>query len=125
MIKINEIELNKHLYLGGIETAPNISFQQKRSIDGISELITKPLIGGRVLTLGTTNIEGKNQGIWCKEIIDEIKALELQNSVVSLNYYGTTYSVRIVDTTDFQQLYQWELPTPSKKFLGKIILIEV
>lgn len=122
---LNSLTINDDMYLEGVEAAPNIMYEQKRSIDGISSLATKVIVGGRTLSLGSTNERGALQGIWYQKDIDTIKTLERANAPVTLDYHGTVFTVKIVDTTDFKQLHQFEPVHPCKMYTGKITMIEV
>jgi hypothetical protein len=113
------------MYLGGIAEAKQVVHEQKRSIEGVSFLTTRVLAGGRNLTLGTTNLNGAVQGIWFQQDVDQIKALETANASVTLNYHGDVYTVKIVDTSDFKQMFQSEVVQPCKAYLGTVKMIEV
>lgn len=125
MIFLGGIEINKNMFLDGNVNSKNISYQQKRAIDGNSNLTSKTLDGGRIFTLGSTSLNNAYQGIWLQKDIEELKALEKENNRLVFEYYGASYNVKIVDTTGFQQLFQWEESGPCKKYIGSIILIEV
>lgn len=124
-ITLGALTINDDMYLDGVVQAKNISYEQKRSIEGVSAVSTKVIVGGKLLTLGTTNERGATQGIWFQKEIDALKALELQNLVLTLDYHGAVYTVKIVDTTDFKQLQQFEPVHPCKMYLGKFSMIEV
>jgi len=113
------------MYLSGVTQARQISYQQNRTVEGASVLSTVPTPGGRVLALETTQLNGAIQGIWCQAVIDDIKLLEAVNNVVDLVDNGVTYSVKIVDTTQLSQLLQFEPVSPTKKYIGRIEMIEV
>ncbi len=123
-ITLGGLDISDNMYLEGFESALLVSVEQLRTIDGISIVKTKPTPGGRNLTLGTQSKSGATQGIWCSELIDQIKDLELASQVVSLDYRGTLYDV-IITGTKFTPFHQWELEGPYKKFTGSISLTEV
>ena len=125
MITLGGIVISDNMYLGGVTQARQVVPQQLRTSEGISLLTVHATPGGRTLTLGTTNLNGATQGIWCQSNIDEIKDLEATNVPVVLNHNGDIYNVRIVDTSDFTQFFQNEPVSPNKKYTGKITMIEV
>ncbi len=124
MITLGGIEISDNMYLGGVTQAKQVSFKQSRTIEGVSILRTVATPGGRVLTLGTTFLNNATQGIWCKSTIDEIKLLELQLLTIVLDHHDTIYNVKIIDTTDFAQMFQWEPVSESKKYTGRLTMIE-
>lgn len=124
MITLGGVSISTNMYLSGLESASLVSVEQLRTIEGVSVVRAKPTPGGRTLTLGTQNKSGATQGIWCWEIIEQIKTLELSASAIELNYRGDVYSV-IIAGTSFAAFHQWEPEGPYKKFTGSITLIEV
>ena len=124
MITLGGIEISDNMYLGGVIESKQIEHEQVRTVEGISRLRTVPTPGGRELTLGTTNDKGV-MGIWCQSVIEEVKALEATNQVLTLDHHGTIYLIKITDTSDFQPLFQWEPSSPKKHWVGNIKMIEV
>lgn len=123
-INLGGIVISDNMYLNGIESASQVAIEQMRTIEGVSVVRAHPTPGGRALTLGSQNLSGMTQGIWCSETIDQIKELELAAVSVSLDYRGDIYAV-IITGTRFVPMYQFELEGPYKKFTGTISLIEV
>ncbi|MCA1807446.1 MAG: hypothetical protein LC687_06340, partial [Actinobacteria bacterium] len=113
------------MYLEGVESAENIVYEQKRSLEGSSYLRTVALSGGRTLTLGTVSSSGSIMGLWYKKDVDDIKALELANAAVTLDYHGTTFTVKVVDTSNFEQFLHTEPVSDCKLYTGTITMIEV
>ena len=121
-ITLGGLEINDNMYLSGLENAPGIAFSQVRTILGTSVTAVKPLIGGRSLVLGSQ--KGKSlQGIWCSHIIDSLKPIESQGSVISLDYRGNIFNVIIVKTS-FSPMLVSEVEGPNKKFTGEVYLVE-
>lgn len=125
MITLGSITISDNMYLGGVTQAKQVIPQQLRTSEGLSLLTVHVTPGGRTLTLGTTNLNGATQGIWCQSTIDEIKDLEATAATVVLDHNGDIYNVKIVDTSDFSQFFQNEPVSPDKKYTGKITMIEV
>lgn len=125
MIELAGVELNDNLTLAGIETARVISAEKKWSLDGYLHVNALALANGEELTLGTTDQDGKRQGVWCKSQIDLIKAAQALAAAVVLNYRETYYNVLIADTSELNVLYQSQLEGPNKKYVGRITLIKV
>ncbi len=125
MITLGGIELDRNLYLGGVEQSKNTAVQQVRTVEGVSIVTTKATPGGRTLTLGTDTTLRPLQGIWCQTIITQIKDLQLANQEVELVYYGVAYNVKIIITTDFDQRIAHQLRGDGKEYTGTITLIEV
>lgn len=126
MITLGGIEINKDMYLHGVIESRQIAFTQGRTVvDGLPFLLTKPTPGGRVLTLQTSKVGGATQGIWCQSVIEAVKELESPNNPVQLNYHDDIYTVQVVDTSNFEQLFSFEVLGPTKRYTGKIITIEV
>ncbi len=125
MITLGGIVISDNMYLGGVTQAQQIAYQQVRTVEGLSKLTAVGLTGGRNLTLGTVSMNSSIQGVWCQSVIDQIKVLEKTNADCVLNYQGTIYNVRIIDTTDFTQMFQFEETSPDKKYTGSIKMIEV
>jgi len=125
MITLGGVTISDNMYLGGITEAKQVAHQQERTVEGVSKLRVVPTPGGRIITLESQNLNGSIQGIWCQSVIDEVKILEAANVAYTLDHHGTTYTVKIVDTTGFRPLFSFEPVTPNKKYTGKLITIEV
>lgn len=126
MILLHTIPISDNMYLEGVETATPVIYQQERTVDGgLPSLTIFGNPGGRVLTLGTVQMNGAVQGIWCQSDIDAIKIVQAAGNAVILNYHGTFYNVLITSTAGLKQMFQNEPITPDKKYLGPINLIEV
>ncbi len=123
-ITLGALEISDNMYLAGLESARLVSVEQLWTIEGNSVVRSKPLNGGRKLTLGSQNQSGVTQGIWCQEDIEQIQTLEQLAQSLVLNYRGTNYNVIITGTT-FNPLHQFEVEGPYKKFIGTILLTEV
>ena len=113
------------MYLDGLVKANPIAYQQDRTVDGIPVMTIFSNQGGRQLSLGTSQLQGATQGIWCKSVLDDLKAVQGLGNPVTLDYHGDTYNVLITGTSDINQLLQFEPDTPNKKYTGTIKLIEV
>lgn len=124
MIIFDTITLSDDMLLKGVVEASQVAYEQERTVEGVSRVTISPKVGGRPLTLGSDTSGGSTMGIWCLETVEAIKALELSGTPKTLNYHGTIYSVYIVDTSDFTQLFKWEPLSPTKKYIGTIKLIE-
>jgi len=125
MITLGGVVINDNMYLAGIETADNLLYDQKISLDGGSSIKVLPLQGGRYFTLGSQNKDGALQGMWCKSTIDQIKAMQGTGIPLILNYRGILYDVYVIDTKSLSPLHQFELESDTKKFIGQITLLEV
>lgn len=123
-ITLGGVAIDDDMYLSGIETNQQVSVEQLRTIEGVSVVRVKSAPGGRLFTLGSQNGSGAIQGIWCWEIIEQIKAIELQAQSVELNYRGDFYTV-FVTGTNFTPFLQFEPEGPYKKFTGSVSLLEV
>lgn len=123
MITLGGVTISDDMYLSGLESSKMVSVDQRRTIDGVSFVRLKPMIGGRALSLGSQNGGGSIQGFWELSTIEQIKSLELQAQSVILDYRGTQYTVFIVGT-DFQPFLQFEIEGPTKKFTGSVSLLE-
>lgn len=127
MITVGGVVVSDNMYLSGVTEAKQIAYEQNRTVEGVSKLRTVLTLGGRTLTLGTSREGGSGsiQGIWCQSVIDELKALEQLNSTLVLDHHGTTYNVKIVDTSGFTQMFKYEPVSPGKAYTGKLTMIEV
>jgi len=125
MITLGGVVINDNMYLAGLETADNLLYDQKISLDGGSSIKVLPLQGGRSFTLGSQNKDGALQGMWCKSTIDQIKSMQSTGIPLILNYRGTLYDVYVIDTKSLSPLHQFELESDTKKFIGQITLLEV
>lgn len=125
MITLGPVVISDNMYLEGVEKANSVSVEQVRTVDGESYLTVVPSPGGRTLTLGTSQLNGATQGIWCQTVIDEIKALEATGNAQTLSYQGEVYVVVISSTSSITQMFQREPLGPNKKYTGVINLIEV
>ena len=123
-ITLGGLDISDNMYLSGLESAQLVSVEQLWTIDGNSVVRSKPLNGGRRLTLGSQNQSGVTQGIWCLEDIQQVQVLEQLAQSLVLSYRGTDYNVIITGTT-FNPLHQFEVEGPYKKFIGSISLTEV
>lgn len=124
-ITLGSVTISDNMYLGGVTEAAQTAAQQVRTVEGNSILTTVSTPGGRTITLETQQVNGGIQGIWCQSVIDAVKALESNNTAVVLAHHGTTYNVKITDTTDLSPLFSWEPVGVNKKYTGKITTIEV
>ncbi len=122
-VTLGGLDINNNMYLGGLESASLVSVEQRWTVEGNSVIRTKPLNGGRSLTLGSQNKSGSIQGIWCLRDILLIQDLEQAGQSVELDYRGDVYNV-IIASTAFRPLHQFELESADKKFLGTLSLIE-
>jgi hypothetical protein len=125
MITLGGITISDNMYLSGDVESGGVVHQQKRTIEGVSSILISQKIGGRAFTLGSDMAGGSVMGIWCKSLIDSIKALELAGLPQQLNYRGTIYSVYIVDTSGFTPLFKWQEESATKAYTGQLTLIEV
>ena len=125
MIDIGGVAISDDMYLGGVTEASNSFYQQEFTVEGVSKLGVYPRTGGRQITLESQKNNGAIQGIWCQSTIDALKELEIAGDTVTLNHNGNLYSVKVVDTTGFSPLFQFEPVSPGKKYTGKLITIEV
>lgn len=125
MIDIGGVAISDDMYLGGVTEASNSFYQQEFTVEGVSKLGVYPRTGGRQITLESQKNNGAIQGIWCQSTIDALKELEIAGDTVTLNHNGNLYSVKVVDTTGFSPLFQFESVSPDKKYTGKLITIEV
>lgn len=125
MITLGGVTISDNMYLGGLIKANPIEYQQDRTVGGLSVMTVFDNPGGRNLTLGTSNLQGSIQGIWCQHVLDQVKVVQKQGNPVVLNYHGDAYNVIITDTSGIEQLFQFEPVSPDKKYVGEINLIEV
>lgn len=125
MITLGPVDISKNMYLNGLVQSEPYVFRQERTIDGYPVVKAYPTPFGRQFTLGTTQLGNAIQGIWCQHVIDEIKALQELGTSQPLDYHGDLYTVVIASTSDLSQLFQWEVVSPDKKYVGLIKLIEV
>lgn len=122
-ITLGGVTISDNMYLDGINNAALISAQQYRSIDGLSLVLSKKQSGGRTITLGSV-VDSSVMGIWCQSVVDAVKLLEGDNSVLVLDYHGDTYNV-LITGMEFTQLFKFEPVTSNKKYTGTITMIEV
>src|SRR6056297_2596890 len=108
MITLGGVQISDNMYLRGVTEHPQVAFQQERTVEGISKQIVVPTPGGRTLSLETQQLSGSIQGIWCQSVIDAVKELELTGGVYELDHHGAVYQVRIIDTSQFTPLFQFE-----------------
>lgn len=123
-ITLGGVDISNNMYLSGLESAPLVSVEQVRTIDGVSYVRSTPTPGGRTFTLGTQSKTGTVIGLWCSTVIDQVKVLESLADPVTLDYRGDIYEVIIVETS-FDPFHAFEVEGPNKKFTGTITLIEV
>lgn len=122
-ITLGSIAINENMYLDGINNAQVVATNQYRTIDGLSVPLIKETPGGRALTLGSV-VDSSTMGIWCQNVVDEIKAIEALGQVLILDYHGDIYNV-IITSVEFDQLLKWEEVSPTKKYTGVINMLEV
>lgn len=125
MITLGTVTINDNMYLEGVEKATPMLVTQQRTVDGLPVASVSPNVGGRALTLGTSQLGNAIQGIWCQHIVDQIKVLQASGNAQVLDYHGDIYTVLIESTSSIVQLFQWEPKTPDKKYVGPLNLIEV
>lgn len=125
MITYGPIPISDNMYLSGkIEGKPHV-FVQQRTLDGNPRTKRFSTPQGRSFTLGTTAIGNSIQGIWCQDVIDQLKTLQETGLAYSLDYHGDVYNVVIVDMSDITQMFQWEQIHSKKSYTGTIQFIEV
>lgn len=123
-ITLGGIDIDDNMYLSPPENSPSNILEEIRTVDGNYYVRVTSLNKGSQLTLGTQNKSGSTQGIWYLRVIKSLKALEIAGNVVELNYRGDIYNVLIAGM-DMTPMYQYELESDCKRFVGTINLIEV
>lgn len=123
-VMIENIVIPSSMVLLGIETANSRIIEQKRSVDGIPYINIYSNDGGRIFTLGSSQIN-KLQGIWFQKTLDELRELQKLGTPLTLYYYGDTFIILISDFSKIEPLFQNELRGPCKRYVGTIELIEV
>lgn len=117
MITLGGISLSDHLILGGIETAPDLAYSQRRLIGGASYVQTDAIIGGRELTLS-----GENHFTLAE--ITAVKALAAAMQPVTLVHHRGTFTVLIV-AVEATPTFAHADPDDDSWYSGSINMIEV
>jgi len=124
MITLGGVVISNNMYLKGVEQANPFLYSQVRAIDGTSHLISYNNPGGRTFTLGSSQTNNM-QGLWCQDTLDALQALRESDTVLTLDYNGEVYNVKIVSMEDIEQFMSKEPKSSTKKYTGTITLIEV
>jgi len=117
MTTLGSVTLSDHLILSGLETAPDIVVNQRRTVGGESVVQTAPVSGGRSLTLA-----GENH--YTLQQIQDVKALAAIGSPVTLVHDRGTFTVLISDL-DVEPTIKFANPAAADWYSGEIFLIEV
>lgn len=126
MITYGSVIISDNMYLSGeIEATPH-QFVKERTIDGNPVLKRFQTPRGRSFELGTaTSTVGNGvQGIWCQDVVDQMKALQETGMSNTLDYHGNTINAVIADMSGIRQMFRWEPITPNKKYVGTIKFTE-
>jgi len=91
MTTLGSVTLSDELILSGLETAPDVVVNQRRTVTGESAVQVAPIAGGRALTLS-----GENHFTLAE--IQAVKALAAAGSAVALVHDRGTFSVLITGT---------------------------
>lgn len=117
MTQLGSVTLSDDLVLSGLETAPDIAVNQRRTLAGESVIQTAPITGGRTLTLA-----GENH--FTLQQIQDVKALAAAGQSVTLTHHRGTFSV-LITGTPVEQAIDYADPTAAEWYSGKITMIEV
>jgi hypothetical protein len=118
-VTLGALTLSDDLVLGGLETAPDLVVNQKRTLSGRSILQTAPISGGRTLTLSSERHCTLAQ-------VQAIKAMAALRQPVTLVHHRGSFTVLITATAlepDDGGLHS--NPTAGEWYSGDITLIEV
>lgn len=117
MTMLGAVTLSNDLILSGLETAPDIAYSQRRTIEGESVVQVAPVSGGRILTLS-----GENHFTLAE--IQAVKALAAAGQAVTLTHHRGTFSVLIIGTP-VDPTFDRSNPATDAWFSGDITMIEV
>lgn len=117
-VTLGSITLSDHLFLDGLENAPAIALQAKRTIGGrMIATVGSPLAGGRTLILQSENHLTLAQ-------VTAIKALQASGAAVTLTHHRGIFSVRVA-AVNVSPDDNYANPDASVWYSGEITLLEV
>jgi hypothetical protein len=115
---LGTVSLSDHLVLSGLEQAPDLAYQQRRTIGGRSVVHTAPVAGGRVLTLS-----GERHFTLAE--IEAVKAMPAGVPVTLVHHRGTFQVVIVATAVEPDDASLHANPTAAEYYSGDITLIEV
>lgn len=118
MITLGDIPLSDHLILDGLEAAPPVAAQQRRTISGRAVVRVDPLVGGRVLAL-------KGEHHFTLGQLLAIQDLAAAGQLVQLVHHRGTYTVLITGIADPVASFDHADPTLDAWYSCSINLLEV
>ena len=117
MINLGGVALSDHLILDGLENAPGIVVNQRRTITGKSVVQHAPLLGGRSLSLLSASHLTLQQ-------VQDIKTIENNGVAVTLVHPRGSFSVLVTGTELTQDEECVDIESDAW-FSGTINMIEV
>lgn len=114
---LGPLTLSEHLILSGLETAPDITVSQRRTLAGYSIVQQGFNIGGRTLTL-------QGRGHFTLAQIKAVKALAALGQPVTLIHHRGTFVVKIIGTP-VEPAVNYSDPDDTVWYSGEITLLEV
>lgn len=123
VITLGPVVISDSMILVGDVESSQVTYEQKRTVEGYSSTVVYPKPGGRAFTLGS-DLSQNIMGIWCLSTLQEVQALALLRIKQTLLYRGASYTVWIVDTSNVTPLYKNEPESATKAYTGTIKLIE-
>jgi hypothetical protein len=118
-VTLGALTLSDDLVLSGLETAPDLVVNQKRTLSGRSILQTAPISGGRTLTMS-------GERHYTLAQVQAVKALAALGQPVTLVHHRGTFQVLITATAlDPDDAGRHSNPTSAEWYSGDITLIEV
>ena len=124
-VMIGNIVLDDNLRLYGIETAKDIAVEQIGVLDGSSVFQTRPISGGRTLSLVATKEGNTLRGKFLRSQLMAIKSLAVGGQPVTLIHHLGTFSVLIISTEDVIPVFDYADPQADDWYVGSIQMIEV
>ncbi len=117
MTTLGSVALSDHLTLSGLETAPDVVVNQRRTITGEPVVQVAPIAGGRTLTLS-----GENHFTLAQ--IQAVKVLAAAGSAVTMIHHRGTFSVLITGTPVVPTI-DYADPGADDWYSGDITMLEM
>ena len=117
MTTLGSIALSDNLVLQGLDSAPDIVVNQRRTLTGESVVQTGPVSGGRTLSL-----QGDNH--FTLADIQAVKIMAKLGLPVTLTHHRGTFTV-LITGTPVDPATQIANPDPDAWYSGEITMIEV
>jgi len=123
---LGAIDLDDNIILAGEFAYPAAGQSVRRTILGRAVIQWAPVSGGRELVLEATDEGGRYKGFFTRSQVEQIKALEAAQDVVTLDTGAATYDVVVkAGGVDVRPVIDLADPDAADHYVGTVTLIEV